>query len=134
MIQLNHNIKIGDTVNIDANLSWQVADAQISGKYKITQIAENGYASLMRDGNDCVIEVDMDTLSYLTGSHVNNVPPCQVIDPKEFQPSIYEEYGSEYLSEDKEELGFCYCGEHGDLKVVSMDLLNCSWCYINLPW
>ena len=76
MIQLNHNIKIGDVVNIDANLSWQVADAQISGKYKITQIAENGYASLMRDGNDCVIEVDMDTLSYLTGSHVNNVPPC----------------------------------------------------------
>lgn len=133
MVQLNHNIKIGDTVNISPHLSWQVADARISGNYMVTNIINN-HAELARDGDGYSIEVDIDTLSYLTGSDIDNTPSCQAINPNEFQPSIDEEYEIDYLSEDHEELGFVYCGWRGCKRTVRMDLISHTWCYISLPW
>lgn len=133
MVRLNHSIKIGDTVNIGSHLSWQVAEARVSGNYRVTKLVGN-HGILTRDGDNYTITADLDTLSYLTGSDMDNPPSCQAINHEDFQPSIDDEYEINYLSEEREKLGFCYCGHRGLLRTVRMELLKCTWCYIKLPW
>lgn len=133
MVRLNHNVKIGDSVNIGSHLSWQVAEARISGNYKVSGM-EAHYAILKRDGDNYIVAIDLDTLSYLAGTDVDNPPPYQAINPKDFQPSIDEEYDTDYLSECRDVLGFHYCGYRGHYRAIEMELINCPWCYIKLPW
>lgn len=134
MIKLNYNIKIGDEVTIK-NLSWQVREAKVAGTYKIINMPkDDGYALLRREDDKKLLYVEIDTLRYLMGEKVNKETFCKIINPQEYQPELSEEYLCDYLSEDREELGFCYCGQKGDIRIISMALIYCDWCYINLPW
>lgn len=134
MIKLNYNIKIGDEVTIK-NLSWQVREAKVTGTYKIINIPKDeDYALLQREDDKKLLYVEIDTLRYLMGEKVNKETFCKIINPQEYQPELSEEYLYDYLSEDEEKLGFCYCGQMGDIRTISMALIYCDWCYINLPW
>lgn len=134
MIKLNYNIKIGDEVTIK-NLSWQVRAAKVAGIYKIIDIPKDkAYATLQREDDKQLLYVHKHTLTYLTGEKVDKEDFCKAINPQKYQPELDEEYLYDYLSEDREEIGFCYCGWRGDIRTISMALICCNWCYINLPW
>ena len=134
MIKLNYNIKIGDEVTIKS-LSWQVRKAKVEGTYKIINMPKDeDYALLQRESDKQLLYVEIDTLTYLMGEKVDKETFCKIINPLEYQPELGEEYLCDYFSEDREELGFCYCGWRGDIRTISMTLICCDWCYINLPW
>lgn len=134
MIKLNYNIKINDEVTIK-NLSWQVRKAKVAGIYKIIDIPKDeNFATLQREDDGQLLYVDIDTLTYLTGKKVDKEDFCEAINSQKYQPELNEEYLYDYLSEDREEIGFCYCGWKGDIRTISMTLICCDWCYINLPW
>lgn len=134
MIELNYNIKINDEVTI-TNLSWQVRKAKVAGIYKIIDIPKDkDYATLQREDDGQLLYVDIDTLTYLMGKKVDKEDFCEAINPQKYQPELDEEYLYDYLSEDREEIGFCYCGWRGDIRTISMALIYSDWCYINLPW
>lgn len=134
MIKLNYNIKISDEVTIK-NLSWQVREAKVEGIYKIIDIPKDeDYVILQRENDKKLLYIEIDTLRYLMGEKVNKETFCKTINPQKYQPELNEEYLCDYLSENREELGFCYCGWMGDIRTISMALIYCDWCYINLPW
>ena len=134
MIKLNYNIQIGDEVTIK-NLSWQVREAKVAGIYKVINIPKDEtFATLQREDDKQLLYVDVDTLRYLMGKKVDKEDFCVAINPQKYQPELGEDYLYDYLSEDKEEIGFCYCGWKGNIRTISMALINYDWCYINLPW
>ena len=110
-------------------------EAKIAGEYTIKEYLAKYNIIIVRNSDGLLVATDFDTISYLTGTHVENPEIWTCIDPERFQPEVSEYCNNDYFTEDESDLGFWYCGWRNDVdRTLSTTLLTGRWCYGRFPW